>query len=1427
MTSWFHRQSIRAQILLLAVAIMLPVIAMLAWFLSANLQHARDDAHDKVRLLANDTALTVERYLRQNEEVLGRLATRPLVRALDPNACDPLIGEYVRLRPEFVTLGLRDRQARVICSFLPNPPPAAQIVQSAWFRAGFTSDKYTAGNAIVGPATGRWVSIQTQPVRDDNGEVSGLFAMPVDLLTLGEDLLGGVPKNAVVRVVDRNFNVLMHSADAKSLTGRPSPEPAQEGMRGQERGFFTANGLDGVARLNAFVVLTNTGWRVVAGMPESEVFADYNAVLRRSLELGGLVLLMALALAWRMASAIVRPITNLASTTARIAAGDRTARVALAGSSEIAEVGQQFNLMLDKRDANEAALRLSEANLATAQAMAHVGSWELDLQTLTGTWSAENYRLHDRDPALGPPTYQEFLDLVHPDDRESTAQIQVRAATETGLITHQYRTNPQRGTERVLSVSMQAFRDADGRPLRMAGTSLDITERERAAEQLRQSEENLAITLQSIGDAVIATDTEGRVTRMNPTAERLTGWPLAQAQGSLLTDVFHIINAKTRGRCVNPVQLVMEHGQVVGLANHTALIAQDGREYQISDSAAPIRDAMGSIVGVVLVFSDVTEAYRIRQALDTTAELLERTGEVAKVGGWEFDLRTERLFWSKETCHIHELDPPVTPPLEAAINFYAPQARPIVRAAVQKSIEHGTPFDLELPMVTAKGRAIWVRTQCSPVMEDGTVVKLVGAFHDISDRKHVEQSLQISELRYRLAASSGQVWEWDITLNRTDFPAPFWHQLGHDAPKEQDFVTQLAKQMHPDDLPRWQQAVRDHLIHRTPYDLEYRARHANGHWLWFHTKGQAVWNDEGRATYMAGTTFDITTRKQAEESLRIAATAFESQQGMFVTDAAWSILEVNAAFTDITGYTKEEALGQTPFCLLRSGRHDDAFFEAMNASLAQTGAWQGEVWDRRKNGEIFPQWLTVTAVKNDEGTVTHYVDAFTDITSRKAAEDQIQKLAYFDPLTGLPNRRLLLERLKQAVAAGARRQNKGALLFVDLDNFKTLNDTLGHDMGDMLLQQVAQRLGACIREGDTVARLGGDEFVIMLEDLSENDMEAAAQAEHVGEKIRATLNQIYQLGSYAHHSTPSIGVTLFGGSQEGIEEPLKRADLAMYQAKAAGRNTLRFFDPQMQALVTARATLESGLREGLTHDQFVLFYQAQITRNAQGTHVVTGVEALVRWKPSHSELVSPADFIPLSEDTGLILPLGSWVLEEACNQLAKWAHATTFSHLVVAVNVSAHQFHQPNFVEQVLGILERTGANPRQLKLELTEGMLVSHIDDVIAKMTALKTLGVGFSLDDFGTGYSSLAHLKRLPLDQLKIDQSFVKDILSDPNDAAIARMVIALGDSLGLAVMAEGVETEAQREFLAAQGCHAYQGYLFSRPLPADEFETFIANN
>ncbi|MGZ8289873.1 MAG: EAL domain-containing protein [Telluria sp.] len=577
--------------------------------------------------------------------------------------------------------------------------------------------------------------------------------------------------------------------------------------------------------------------------------------------------------------------------------------------------------------------------------------------------------------------------------------------------------------------------------------------------------------------------------------------------------------------------------------------------------------------------------------------------------------------------------------------------------------------------------------------------------------------------------------------------------------------------------------------------------------------------DDGAIYGLCGVATDISDRKLAEESTRVAATVFQSQEGMFVTGPDRLMLDVNEAFSSMSGYAASELVGKDPLPISLK-QHGDDLREAMWAMVDRRGKWQGEVWTQRKNGAQYPAWLTVTAVHDESGKISNYVGTQADITQQKTAQEEIMQLAYYDPLTGLPNRRLLLERLHHSISVHNRSKQAVALLFLDLDNFKDLNDTRGHEVGDQLLKQVAQRILRCTREGDTVARLGGDEFVIVLESIGNSEPEAAEHAAAIGWKIIEVIGEPYDIGGTSHHTSCSIGAALRCEHSVDIDDLMKRGDLAMYEAKRDGRNTLRFFHHNMESDVTYRIALEGELRDSLGKSQFELHYQPQV----DGRGCIMGAEALLRWNHVKRGVVGPAVFVPIAESSGLIVPLGSWVLRVACLQLAAWALSPSTAHLTVAVNVSARQFRSPDFVAETLAVVEETGANPLRLKLELTETMLIENVEATIEKMHKLKDHGIGFSLDDFGTGYSSLSYLKLLPLDQLKIDRSFVRDVLIDPNDASIARSIVALGQALGLAIIAEGVETESQRAFLAELGCDCCQGYLFGRPMEVAMLERMI---
>ncbi|HEX9173733.1 MAG TPA: EAL domain-containing protein [Telluria sp.] len=574
---------------------------------------------------------------------------------------------------------------------------------------------------------------------------------------------------------------------------------------------------------------------------------------------------------------------------------------------------------------------------------------------------------------------------------------------------------------------------------------------------------------------------------------------------------------------------------------------------------------------------------------------------------------------------------------------------------------------------------------------------------------------------------------------------------------------------------------------------------------------------DGSVYGLCGISIDISARRMAEESNRVAATVFQSEEGMMVVRPDCLIQKVNHAFVVMTGFTEEELAGHpVPWFALQNDGADAR--QTVWDLVERTGKWQGEIWSRRKAGELYPAWMTITAVRDEHGRTTNYVGTLGDITQQKLAQDEILHLAYYDTLTGLPNRRLLLERLGHCLQK--RSPPTLALLFLDLDNFKDLNDSRGHETGDELLKQVGQRISACTREGDTVARLGGDEFVILLDNVGADADTAAEHAARIGSKILAEVDKPFVIGGITHHTTCSIGAALRSEHDVEVEDLMRHGDLAMYEAKKEGRNTMRFFHQEMLADVTYRLALETELRASLSKSEFLLHYQPQV----DGEGRMVGAEALLRWNHAKRGIVGPNTFVSIAEKSGLIVPLGRWVLRTACTQLAQWGSMPGLAHLTIAVNVSVREFRHAQFVAETLAILRETGANPARLKLELTESVLIENAGAAIEKMHELKVHGIRFALDDFGTGYSSLSYLKLLPLDQLKIDRSFVRDVLVDPDDAAIARSIVALAKALGLGIIAEGVETESQRAFLLGIGCDCAQGYLFGRPMEVAALERML---
>jgi diguanylate cyclase (GGDEF)-like protein/PAS domain S-box-containing protein len=718
------------------------------------------------------------------------------------------------------------------------------------------------------------------------------------------------------------------------------------------------------------------------------------------------------------------------------------------------------------------------------------------------------------------------------------------------------------------------------------------------------------------------------------------------------------------------------------------------------------------------------------------------------------------------------------------------------------------------------GELFWERTSIAPLFGDhGEVTHYLAVKEDVTERLQAETLLRESEEAFRHLFEDAK----DPLLllrdgNFVDCNTATLELLGY--PSKAEFLGQRPEDISPACQPDGQSskekaAAMMAAAHRCGYHrFEWTHRRVDGSPVPVEVtltpitlRGEVILHTLWR---------DISERRITETRLRLLAGVFEhSTEAIMISDRDNRILEVNKAFCRLTGYHAEEVRGKDPR-LLSSGRSAPEEYRAMWQSIISSGHWQGEIWDRRKDGSVYPKWLSISTMRAADGDIEHYIGSFVDISERKAAEEKISHLAHFDTLTDLPNRSNLRGRLDQVLASARRdgHRHPVAVMFLDLDRFKNVNDTLGHHIGDALLLEVSKRLTASVRESDVVARLGGDEFVVVLTGAN------AVAAERVAAKVLRALSQPCQIDGHRLHTTSSIGIAVFPGDGETVDILMRNADAAMYHAKSAGRNNVQFFTSSMNEAARDRRQLEEDLHVALQQGQFVAHYQPQIDAMQR----VFGTEVLLRWQHPEHGLVAPARFIPLAEDTGLIVPIGQWVLETACAQIKAWATDARTRELQVAVNVSARQFRQADFVDQLRDLLERSGAEPTRLKLELTESLVLDNVVDTIGKMNAIKLLGVSFSMDDFGTGYSSLSYLTRLPLDQLKIDRAFVRRLPDNQSDAVIAQTIVTMGCSLGLKVIAEGVENEAQRQFLARHGCHGYQGFLFSRPLPVEAFEQFL---
>ncbi|WP_018868765.1 MULTISPECIES: EAL domain-containing protein [unclassified Thioalkalivibrio] len=805
------------------------------------------------------------------------------------------------------------------------------------------------------------------------------------------------------------------------------------------------------------------------------------------------------------------------------------------------------------------------------------------------------------------------------------------------------------------------------------------------------------------------------------------------------------------------------------------------------------------------------------QALRESETLLQSTSSLARVGGWEMDLTTQAVVCTPETQRILGLPPGIEPPLEEAIGLFHPDDRPMLRRAIEEAIHHGTPYDLELRLRRADDTEIWTRANCQPEVVDGAVVRLRGAFQDIHDRKQFELRLASSQRLLEIAERIGNVGGWEADLEAgvvhwSDQVArihglpqarsvPVDQGVGYYAPEYQDHIRRVFSACAENGVP---------------FDEELQIIDAHGDRVWVRTIGEPVRDETGSIRTVQGAFQDISARKRNETALVQAAMVFDhTHDGIMVTAPDARIVSVNPAFTEITGYTEEEVLGQTP-ALIRSARHRSSFYRAMWKALRTSGHWQGEIWNRRKSGEEYPEWLTINAVRNAQNETTHYVGIFTDISDIRQSQDRLEYLAHHDTLTDLPNRALFEFKLDKAIEHSKRHGERIAVLIIDLDRFKAINDSLGHSVGDELLAAIPERLALRLRGEDTFARLGGDEFAVLL-----GRIERPEDAGTVAQDVITRLAAPFSLPSgYEVFIGASIGISVFPNDGNTLEEMMRNADSAMYEAKEQGRNNYQFYTQDLTRQAVERLSLENRLRRAIAQEEFELHYQPFI-RIADGR--VIGAEALLRWRDPEQGLILPSEFIEVAEDSGLIAGIGEQVLREGCRQMRTWRDEGMDLD-ALAINLSPQQFLLQDVPDVVRQTLAETGLPAHHLELEITESTIIQQSQASRNTLEALRALGIRLSIDDFGTGYSSLAYLQHFPLDKLKIDQRFIRDLVAHEDNRELTAAIITMGHGLRLEVLAEGVETEEHLDLLRQMGCDAYQGYLATRPQPPDAFAKWL---
>ncbi|MDO9323033.1 MAG: EAL domain-containing protein [Pseudomonas sp.] len=922
----------------------------------------------------------------------------------------------------------------------------------------------------------------------------------------------------------------------------------------------------------------------------------------------------------------------------------------------------------------------------------------------------------------------------------------------------------------------------------------------------------LSAVVSGTSDAVFVKDTQGRYLLINEAAAKFAGRSASDIVGQ---DDSFLFPAAIAQEVMARDQAIMASGQTQAVEEQVRTF--DGQERVFLAIKGPVFDGQGRVNGLFGISRDITQRKQADIALRASEAALQEAQHLNAVGNWEWNIQTDELHWSDEIYRIYDRDISLPPAAYPAVQqYFTASSWQQLAAAVQHAIDTGQGYECDAEVLRADGSRRWITARGQSVVDaTGQVLKLYGTVQDITERKLISLKLQVSEERLQMAveATTDGLWDWDLPSGWIYRSAQYYQVTGYSAAEDTHDFEFFKRMLHCDDLSMALSQIDAHRQGKTAgLEFDCRIVTRSGEIRWMCVKGRVVLrNEAGEPLRMVGTLADISQRKSFELAQVEVATVFEnSYEGIMVTNAARCITKINPAFTRITGYCEAEILGQTPK-LLSSGRHGPQFYEQMWDSLTQHDFWRGEIWNRRKSGEIFAELLSISVVRDATGVIQRYISVFADISQLKAHELELDRIAHYDPLTGSPNRRLLADRLAQSIIRSTRSGKSLAVCFLDLDGFKAINDQYGHATGDQLLIGVTENLKHVLRAEDTQARLGGDEFVLLLSDI--NSPEECAL---ILERVLSAISSPIQVEDGLLSVSASIGVSLYPDDNADADTLLRHADQAMYLAKESGKNRYHLFDPESDRKAQTHRKYLDLLGSALANAEFVLYYQPKVDLiNGE----IIGVEALIRWQNPEKGLLAPAEFLPHINGSHLEKTFGEWVINAAVAQAASWYESGL--NIVVSANVSASHLLQPDFYADLRKALARYPAFPAShFELEVLETAAIADIEQAVVILQQCRELGVHFALDDFGTGYSSLTYLRRLPVDTLKIDQSFVRDMLNDSDDLGIVEGVIRLAGAFNRQVIAEGVETLAHGAVLLRLGCRLAQGYGIARPMPADQF-------